>query len=193
MASNPSLDDEVKRARFCAYLNGKYHSDREAFYDWWDRVTNFCVLATGAVAFSDVFGGAAQKLGAAAIGLFALAQLVFSLSLKAREHLQFKRQYFDIASKLEAGEIEPAQAHAQMTRISGDEAPIFMALHAVCENWAYSAVFGNDGPPRCRIGWLARITRNFWRHSSRDFRFDPGSARRETFFQYFFGWGRGVT
>ena len=191
MATNSSVD-EVKRARFCAYLNGKYHSDREAFYDWWDKATNFLVLATGAVAFTDVFGGATQKLGAAAISLFALVQLVFSLSLKAREHLQFTRQYFDIASKLEAGELDPAQAHAEMTRISGDEAPIFMALHALCENWAHAAVYGNAEHPRCEVGWISRLTRNLWRHSSRDFTLRPERRRKETLFQYFFGCGGGV-
>ncbi len=188
MASNPALE-EVKRARYYEYLNGKYHSDREAFYDWWDKLTNFFVLATGAVAFSEVFGGATQKIGAAAIGLFALAQLVFSLSLKARQHLQFKREYFEIASKLEAGELAPTQAHAQMTRIAGDEPPPFMALHAICENWAKQAVYGDSEPIPCRVGWISRLTRHVWRHSSRDYSVSSKKAPKETLRMFLFGCG----
>ena len=189
MASIPTVD-EVKRARYCAYLNGKYHSDREAFYDWWDKLTNFLVLATGAVAFSDVFGSAFQKVGAGAIGLFALLQLVFSLSLKAREHLQFKREYFSIASKLEAGELDPAQAHALMTRIAGDEPPPFMALHAICENWAKLAVYGSDEPAPCEVGWFARLTKNVLRHSSASFIASSSECPDETLWVYLFGRSR---
>lgn len=188
MASNPPVD-EVKRARFYAYLNGKYHSDRGAFYDWCDKLTNFGVLVTGAVAFSDVFGDAAQKLGAATLGLFALAQLVFSLSVKAREHFQFKREYFSIASRVEAGKLKPRQAFAEMTRVAGDEPPPFMALHAIAENWAKMAIYGDSEPPPCRVGWFAILTRHVWRHSSTDFSAGPTKAPRESIMKFFFGWG----
>ena len=98
-----------------------------------------------------------------------MAQLVFSLSLRARDHLQLKREYFGIASMLEAGNISPQDAFAKMTKLAGEESPPFMALHALAENWAYTAVYGSNKGERCKVGWFRRYTRHILRHADHKF------------------------
>jgi hypothetical protein len=167
LASDPSL--EVKQAKAHAFLNGKYHADREAFLDSWDKLITFGVLLAGAVAFADIFGSSSQKVGAALISLFAFLQLVYSLQLKVRKHSEQRMKYFEIAARLEVGSLTAAEALADMIRLSGEEDPPYFAVHALAENWATRAVFGDDRPFPCKVSWLRNKLRHYVRQDGHDF------------------------
>ncbi len=142
----------INEAKFCALLNGKYHADREAFLDSWDRLITFGVLAAGATAFLDVFGVHFQKLGAASLALFALVQLVYGLPVKARKHAFLRERYFEISSRLANGDLKAAAANGSMLNLAGQEDPPYFAVHAIAENWATRAVYGDKKPLPCKIG-----------------------------------------
>ena len=159
----------VQTSKKNAFTNGKYHADRESFYDFYDKWVNFGVLVTGAVAFTDVVGQHWQKLGAAVLFIFALAQLVFRLSAQARKHGELKQRYFAIAAFIENKNMSPKVADAEMLKLAGEEDPPYFALHALAENWATLAVFDDDRPKPCEVNWFRRITRNWLRHSDVSF------------------------
>jgi len=159
----------LNEAKHGAFTNGKYHADREAFFDFWDKSITFGVLLTGAVAFLDVFGNSFQKVGAAVLGVFALLQLVAELSKKARDHSTLKKLYFELAAKMESGELAANAAGAAMLRLAGEERPPYCALHAIAENWATRAIYGDGKPLPCRIGRFQRILRNWSRFEGTNF------------------------
>lgn len=159
----------IDRARHAALMNGKYHADREAFLDFWDKLITFAVLAAGGTAFLDVFGQANQKLGAATLTIFALVQLVYSLPVKARKHANLRERYFDIAARLANGSLAALQAESEMLLFAGQEDPPYCAAHALSENWATTAVFGPIKTLPCEIGFLRKSLRHWLRQEAHNF------------------------
>jgi hypothetical protein len=162
MADTPAED--LKAALHSALANGKYHSDREAHLDFWDRAITFGVLLTGGVAFFELFGEKYQKFGGAVLGLFALAQLVFNLSINARNHQILKKKYFEISASLENGSICPKEARSKMLLLAGEEPPPYCAVLAIAEHWADEILSSEKDVPPCGLGFLPRITRHWLRH-----------------------------
>lgn len=170
MATHPSA--EVKQSQHNALLNSRYHADREAFFDAWDRYITFGLLLTGGAAFLKIFGDAAQTTGAAVLTIFALARIVFEIGKKARLHSDLRRRYFEVSAQLEEGNTSPQEANAEMMRISGKEPPIYCAVHALAENWATTAIYSDEKKIPCRVGWFASVTRHWLRHESDGFSCD---------------------
>ncbi|MEL6709775.1 MAG: hypothetical protein AAFP79_15985 [Pseudomonadota bacterium] len=160
---------ELNAAKHCALLNSRYHADREAYLDRLDRNITFGILATGAAAFTQFFGSEVQAIGAAVLTVFALARIVFETGKKARLHSDLRRQYLEISAKLEEGKLLARSANGQMMRLAAKEPPVFCAVHALAENWATRAVYGEGQSLPCEIGVWSRLTRNILRHESRNF------------------------
>lgn len=167
MASDPTV--AAKSARFCAYLNGSYNADREAFLDLSHRVLMFAVIMLGASSISAVmpqWGLPWVGVATAAIGA---ADLLLNLSVRARTASYLRKSYFEIAAKLEEGKLTPDQAQAEMLRLAAEEEPPYRAAHAVAENWASGAVYASERPTPCRVSFWRRTTRNIFRHGGHDF------------------------
>ena len=168
MADNQTSAD-LKGAIWVALTNGHYHSQRESFLGFVDRAITFLVLVAGAGAVASGMHTVFQNALTVAVMGFALLQLVFELGPITRKHASFKAKYFSIASDLELGKIDGKSAHGQMMLISGEEGPIYCAVHALSQNWASSAVYGEQAKDLCQIVWVRRLTRHFWRQSAHDF------------------------
>ena len=167
MANHPSA--AVKASQVTALTNGKYHGDREGFLDFWDKAIALGIMASGATAFFDLFGVANQKLGSAIFFLFGLAQIVFSLSIRARKHAYLRERYFAIAAKLEKQALDPLSANAEMLELAGTEDPPYSAVHALAENWATRSILGDERSLPCRVGFFRRRLRNWLRQEDADF------------------------
>lgn len=168
MAAN-STAGPVKSAKFSALLNGQYQADREAHLDWWHRVLMFSVIMLGASAIIDVLPEWARVVASIATAFCAAADLLFDLSVRARNASFLRKGYFEIAADLESGAIGAQQAEAAMLRLSAEEEPPYRAAHALAENWATGAVFGAERPLPCKVRKWRRITRHYLHHAGHDF------------------------
>lgn len=168
MASDTSAE-ALNVARYSAYMNGRYHADREAFLDRTHRALMFLVIMFGASAFSSVvpqtvapyFGALTASLGA--------ADLVLNLSVRARAHASLREHYFSIAAQLEKSDLQVSDAQAKMTELSGKEEPVFYASHAIAQNWAFRAVYGGSDQLPCIIKRYHRVFAHLFRFSSTSF------------------------
>lgn len=164
---------EIKAAKFCAYLNGSYQADREAYLDGWHRALMFLVIVLGAsavVAAAPNWARTSASIATAAIGA---ADLVLNLSVRARTASFLRKSYFEIAAALEEGALAPKAAEAAMLRLVAEEEPPYRAAHALAENWANGAVYGDERPTPCAVGFWRRLTRNMLHYSGQDFSAKP--------------------
>ena len=159
----------IKGARWAALTNGHYHAEREWFLSLIDRLITFVVLLAGASTVVAALGQRTTSVAAIAVTAFAFVQLVFAVGPGARRHATLKEKYFGIAADLELSRITPSEANAKMDALAGEESPIYAAAHALSENWAKGAVYGEAAVELCKVGWFRRLTRHILRHSSHDF------------------------
>jgi hypothetical protein len=163
---------EIDQAKVAAYLNARYHADREAWLDSCHRWLMFAVILFGSSALLDMAPWA--RAGAAfltvSMGAF---DLVFSLSDRARSHSFLRKQYLAIAAKLELPKGSLAQASSEMLVLSGDEEPTYYAVHALAENWATRAVFGPGTQLPCEVSWFRGLLRHLFRFDRHTFSCGP--------------------
>lgn len=108
MATHPTTS-ALEQAKVSALLNGRYHADREAWFDGWRRIFMFGIILSGSSALLDLVPWA--KAGAALLAVaFGAADLVFSLSDRARKHAFLRKQYFTVAAQLELPRASAAKA-----------------------------------------------------------------------------------
>lgn len=160
---------QVSSAKFCAFLNGAYQADREAYLDGWHRLLMFAVIMLGTSAVIAVVPGWARVTASVATAAIGAADLVLGLSVRARTASFLRKGYFEIAAGLEDRSLSPRKAEAAMLRLAADEEPPYKAAHAVAENWATRAVYGDNRPLPCNISRWRRLTRHMFRYNSHDF------------------------
>lgn len=158
----------VEQAKVCALLNGRYHADREAWFDWCHRILMFGVIMGGSSALLDIWPWAKAGSALLAVALGTL-DLVFSLSDRARDHSYLRKQYFAIAAELEKPRASSSKAQAAMMLLAADEEPPYFAAHALAENWAVQAVLGPSAPVPCKVGWFRKRLRHLMRFDQATF------------------------
>lgn len=159
----------IKAAKFCAYLNGAYHADRESYLDGWHRALMFLVIMLGASVVVEALPDYARAAAGISTAAIAALDLVLNLSVRARTAAFLRKSYFEIAADLEEGNITAVQADARMLRLSAEEEPPYMAAHALAENWATGAVYGSEKARPCRVNWWKRMTRNLLHYAGHNF------------------------
>jgi hypothetical protein len=132
----------------------------------------FSVIMLGTSSVADILTLRAKTWAAIATAAVAAADLVLDFSVRARTAAFLRKRYFEIAAMLDGGEMTAAQADAALLRIAAEEEPPYMAAHAIAENWATRAVYGETRPLPCRISWWCKLTRHLLHHSSQDFAAD---------------------
>lgn len=159
----------VDQARVGALMNGRYHADREAFLDGCHRWAMFAIIILGASAFSDLMPDWAKHTAALTSAVLAAIDLVFDLSVRARNHAALREGYFQVAADLESSAKTASLAQADMMLLAAKEEPPYFAAHAIAENWATCAVLGPDVSAPCHVGGFKRVTRHLFRWAGTDF------------------------
>lgn len=167
MATQPPTS-ALEQAKVGAFLNGRYHADREAWFDWCHRILMFGVIVGGSSALLDVWPWLRVSASFSAV-VFGTLDLVFNLSNRARTHSFLRKQYLAVAADLESPRASPANAQAEMMRLAAEEEPPYFAVHALAENWAIRAVLGPEASPPCKVGWLAKRLRHIRRYDQESF------------------------
>lgn len=167
MASQPPTT-ALEQAKVCALLNGRYHADREAWFDWCHRILMFGVILGGSSALLDIWPWAKAGAALSAVALSTL-DLVFNLSDRARNHSYLRKRYFAVAADLEGRRASASKAQADMMLLAADEEPPYYAVHALAENWAIQAVLGTAAKLPCKVGWFRKRLRHLIRFDQETF------------------------
>jgi hypothetical protein len=127
----------------------------------------FIVVASGTAALSP-YTHTYPLLFPAITTLFGLIDLVFDVSGKARLHAGLRKQIFSVlADADESSDIITLER--RLTLIYADEPPCMYAVNAV----AYNNAMVSYGRPRkylMKIGFLARLLRNWWAYGANSFK-----------------------
>lgn len=150
--------------------NALYHTSRRLTFDRWNRWFSFLVIIFGASAAADLFKSVNFNQWSGYAGFAAAVvgamQLVFDFSGKARDHQALQRDYYHLLAEIEeipnSGHSEHAIWQAKMTRIAGDEPPVFRALDAKAYNDALSGLGVYPMDQRIVIPWHHRILGQIW-------------------------------
>ena len=120
---------------------------------------------------SEYFGGMAA--------IFAAIDLVWSLSLRARDHELLFRRFSELAITIRTTQSATENLYAKWIRkrieIEKEEPAIFWALEADCDNEVRLA-WGRD-KELVNINWWCRKTMNWLHHAERSFDTIPHKQR----------------
>jgi hypothetical protein len=182
----PQTADDLK---FNIERSARYHSRREAFYDYLHKFSMGISLLAGSYAFAIFFQtpdhAARGKTVSAVVAIVTTLNLIFSFSHKARDHQILYRKFKQEAVNLAVTDDSDATAlsviEKQMLLIEIEEPPIYRALDASCYNETVRAfmsdqamVYKSSIPLRI---WH-RLLMHFWRFS--DTSFSPRGPKKLT-------------
>lgn len=161
MAAN-STSGLIDQCVFEAYLNGRYHADREGFLAGWHRRLMIFIILFGAAQLVDQFTDDAKRWIGVATLAAGLIDLFFDLSGRAQRHAYLREKYFDVAALVREDGADARSARVALDKLAGQEEPIFCVTHLIAERWAHTAVYGS---PRDSTspGWFKRLLRNYYR------------------------------
>lgn len=123
-----------------------YHTARRRVFERWNRRFNFIVILLGAAAMSDAMKmfGVEQTWVGASVAIVGAAQLVFDFGRQARDHQALQRDYYNLLADIDEctdfTDDKCAGWAAKLTRIAGDEPPVYRALDAKAYNDALGAL-----------------------------------------------------
>lgn len=174
-------------ARMRALRNGIYHSMRRSFYERWERILNFLVLALGTATAAELLNtwcgpNGTMVLGAmtAAVGAF---QLVWGLGTKARDHAVLQGKFYSLVARAEAAtgdaERHAAEIEKELSQLYGEETTTMYAVNALAYNAAQSAN-GRPLSTHLPVNWLERRVANVFAFKPDYFRPKDVSARPPT-------------
>jgi hypothetical protein len=172
MAVIATSDEEVDAVKFQAFLNGAYQAGREAYLDGWHRFLMFAVIMLGTSSVADVLTKSGKTWAAIATAALAALDLVLDFSVRARTAAFLRKSFFEIAACLDDGALTVAKADAALLRLAAEEEPPYMAAHALAENWATRAIYGESKPLPCRIVWWRKLARHVMRQGGHNFSAD---------------------
>jgi hypothetical protein len=120
------------------------------------------IIACGTGSVTGLVPTIAQQWLAGSTAIFGLIDVFFDLSSRAQQHAYQKQKYFDIAGNLKMIDPDLPLAKSEMTRLAGQEEPIYCVVHILAERWAQLSVFGKEGQVQ-RPGVFKRALRNYVR------------------------------
>lgn len=128
----------------------------------------FVLIIIGSAAFSGLVDSHIKPYFGLITAALAAVDLVFGLSVKARDHGFLREKYFEISAQIEEGRLNANEARAQMMRLSSKEEPPYYASLAVAENWAHLILYQTERTD-VELSNFDRLTRNLFRHSNANF------------------------
>jgi hypothetical protein len=161
--STSDLALRLDQLRFGIEKSLRYHQRRRAHYEGIHRYLMVGVLFSGSAAFADMleqpqlFG----LLGAA----FGALDLVFSFSMRARDHELLHRRFTDIARQVETTATPTEDDLRRWTsarrEIEADEPPVFWALEASCDN-EVTIAWGRERHGLVRLTGWQKLFMHWW-------------------------------
>ena len=141
MDVNSLFKDKRYDLLFRLAFSARYHQRRESFYEFWDKFAKAIAVIGGAAAIStllDRWHPDIKTWIAAVITFTSTLSLVFGLSQKARLHLELRRRYGLLESRLISladGDMESLKKiESEISLIESDEPPILATLVQLCQN-----------------------------------------------------------
>lgn len=133
-----NLPQRIKSLRFDLNRSIRYNNKRRAFFEKWDRITNFLGLLFGSstvVALMQQHQNLAMGLSLFLTALSALALLI-GFGNKARDHLEYAQQFAQLANQLLAPVTEEQllQIEKAMYELDAKEGEPLKVLERICYN-----------------------------------------------------------
>src|SRR5207249_2965428 len=104
------LEKQISRLNFAVEKSLRYHQRRRAHYDRWHRWIMLGVIVLGSTGFADIIGafgrapGIWSAMAALTVAALAAIDLVFDLSVGARNHELLHWRFSRLASNIRAAE-----------------------------------------------------------------------------------------
>ncbi|MDP8176370.1 hypothetical protein QJU83_02280 [Pasteurella skyensis] len=133
------MKDQVKNLSFSLERSMRYHSKRRAFFNFWERFTNFIsiVLSSGAIyAFSQNHPKFAIT-SSLVLTIFSALTLVIGFSEKAREHLEFELSFANLKKRLLLSDKSQKlidEIRAEINMLDAKESEPLTVLEQICYN-----------------------------------------------------------
>ncbi|MEE8633594.1 MAG: hypothetical protein V3S93_03860 [Methyloceanibacter sp.] len=170
--------------RFDALRNALYHSEREAFYDRWNRLMSLVIVVAGAAAISDFtatlgYSSPAFPAFFAALATAAAAvQLVYDLGGKAAKYGYYQQRYYELIADMQEhpGDKSDPKWEARLIKLYVGEPAPKRAADAVAYNAACEAV-GTPKKKRVKITCTQSFFRNVWPYNNALFPYVDQSAK----------------
>lgn len=165
--NNPtiSLETQRKNLLFSIHRSIRYNTKRQRFFECWDRFSNFISVVFGS---SSVYAITQQNehiaiILAVLLSVISAAALVIGFGHKARDHMDFIRQYLSLEHSLLTSELAQAKINEikhELNRISYSEPPVLVVLEQICYNEQLNAE-GFPKEKQSKINVIQRLFANY--------------------------------
>lgn len=149
---------------FCVRRSIRYHSKRQAFYEWLDRLSDFTLLLLGSGTVVLVLQEF-PKLAVAAgfcVAFISSMRHVYSYGAKAGLHARFVRDFTHLEKRLRTDDSAETITAVEQERLEIEtaEPPVMLALDSICHNELLVAMDLDSEDQRVPITWFERLTAN---------------------------------
>lgn len=167
-----NLDARWRSMLFGVRRSIRYHQRRRAFFDRLDQFSNVIALIFGSAALYGVLGDNAQKVTVAAsavVTVMASINLVVGSSRRARDHVDFARQFAELEKRMicKASEERLQEVTQMRLTIEAGEPPVLHILNIICHNEQMRAM-GYQQDELTKVGPLQYLFAHFfdWREGT---------------------------
>ena len=149
----------------------RYHSKRQAFYEWLDRLSDFTLLLLGTGTVVLVLQEYLKLTAAAGFLVAFISSLrhVYSYGAKAGLHSRFVRDFTQLEKRLRADDSTETVTAVEQERleIESVEPPVMRALDVVCHNELLVAMEIDSEDQRVPVTRFQQLTSNLCSYSHR--------------------------
>lgn len=154
---------DIDALKFGVEKSLRYHQRRRAHYEGLHSKLMLGVILSGSAAFGGLLKPEFLGLFGAALGAL---DLVFSFSIKAREHDFLYRRFSELLKEIVAKRAPTVDDHAQWIQrrldIEADEPPVYWALEASCDN-EMTLALGRGAQGLVKLGFWQRLLMHWYR------------------------------
>lgn len=166
MTKNLSLEKAKKSLRFDLQRSIRYNSKRRAFFEFWDKATNFLTLLTGSSTVVALLADVEQLQLISSITVAVLSVLSLSIGFgqRATERAEFANQFTVLVNQLEQLPLTQAlidRVKAEMNTLDAKEPAPLIVLEQICYN-EQLRVEGFPAERMTPIGWYQRLFAHYF-------------------------------
>ncbi|WP_439257107.1 hypothetical protein [Lonepinella sp. BR2271] len=169
--NNPTENDVLLEQEFALLFNLgrsiRYHTARRRFYDFCDKMTNVLSLLFSSTTIYGVLQTGSERIALYSGALVSIASafsLVIGFSSKARDHLDFTKQYINLERKLRRESLSDElikHITDEKLSIEANEPPIITTLNQLCYNAEVRAQ-GISENKLIKVSFINKLFRHFF-------------------------------